>query len=186
MAFDYENSPDVDAIPVADAIRAHYRLPELSPEQQQQRRLDHEIFRQEQAWRDEQRRLEHQQRQDEADAIARHEQALALAEANRRARLERAAEIERQAREIELRDLRMKVIQQSMWQQNVDQAAYNAAQQRYRNGLIGELDAMINPPALPPEPDPVIDQPDDDIGSPNVADGNYNPLYHFHKVIFRR
>jgi len=67
-------------------------------------------------------------------------------EANRVARLKRQEEIDRETQRLELRDLRTRVTHQSMWQRNVDWAAYSAARQQYTNTLIGELDAMINPP----------------------------------------
>jgi hypothetical protein len=42
VGFDYD-APDIDATHVVDAIRAHYRLPELTPEQKFQRQIDREI-----------------------------------------------------------------------------------------------------------------------------------------------
>src|SRR5262245_24474602 len=107
-SFDYD-APDPDVTPVVDAIRAHYQLPELSQQEKESRRIYYEIRRGEQAWLAEQRRIERERQQAEAEATARHEAALERAEANRKARLQRSAEIERQTRELELRDLRSKV-----------------------------------------------------------------------------
>jgi hypothetical protein len=50
---------------------------------------------------------------------------------------------------------------------------------------MGELEKMLSPPAPPPEPEPV-DVADDDLGSPNIGDPDFNPGYWLHKPIFRR
>ena len=146
--FDY-NSPDVSATAVADvvaAITSAGKLPPLSDEEREIRRLEKEAYRRECRRRDEERRIDRERQQAEAEAIARAELAAEIAERNRKQRLERAAEIERQTREIELRDLRMRVTQQSAWQQSVDRAAANALAYRQRATLLNELDAIINPP----------------------------------------
>jgi len=121
-----------------------------------------EAYRWECRQREEERAAEYRERQLEAEADARAEAAAEQPERNRQARLKRSAEIERQTREIELRDLRRQVTRQDWWQKSVDRAASNAVQQRYRNTLMGELDAMINPPPPPPEPVIVVEQPEDD------------------------
>jgi hypothetical protein len=56
-------------------------------------------------------------------------------------------------------DLRMKVTQQAWWQQKVDLAANIATRQRYNETLMGQLDALINPPT-PPEPEIVYFAPE--------------------------
>ena len=53
-----------------------------------------------------------------------------------------------------------------------------------RQTLMNELEAMI---VQTPETELVeVAQPDDDLGSPNIADENFNPGYWLQKPIFRR
>jgi hypothetical protein len=159
MGIDFDHTAEAPAdavLSVADAIRSSCRLAPLTEEQKLLRRAEMEVWHEEQQRLAEQRRADRERQRAEVEAIARAEVAAEIAESNRKARLQRSAEIERQARELELRDLRMRVTQQSMWQQNVDRAAYSAARQQYTNTLIGELDAMINPP--PPQLEPDDDQ----------------------------
>jgi hypothetical protein len=56
---------------------------------------------------------------------------------------------------------------------------------QYRQTLMGELDAMINPPPAPSEPE-VANVTEDEMGSPNIGDPDFNPGYWLHKPIFGR
>ena len=105
--------------------------------------------------------------------MAENERAIATAEANRKARQERAAEIERKSRELELRDLRRKVTQQGWWQEHVDRAANNAMAIRSQNAAIASLEAMINPPAPPPEPTVIYVEAAE--GSDQLGTSDFNP-----------
>jgi hypothetical protein len=186
IEFDY-NAPDVPATAIADvvaAIKSHGKLLPLSAEEQERRRLDREWHNLQCRWREEERAVERERREAEQAEAASAELAAEIAESNRKARLQRQEQIDRETQRRELADLRLQSVRQQSWQNSVEQSVWNNLAARNRHALIGELDAMINPP--PPEPEPVFDQPDDDIGSPNVADGNFNPLFHYHKVIFRR
>src|SRR5215831_7270991 len=87
--FDY-NPPDVPASAVADVvddITSAGKLPPLSDEEREIRRLEKEAYRWECQQRDEERRIERERQQAEAEAAARHAAALAHAEANRVARI---------------------------------------------------------------------------------------------------
>ena len=111
--------------------------------------------------RDEQLRYEAERKRAVAQSIAERERRAAQVEADRKARLERAAEIERRTREVELRNLQLKVQQQSWWQQSVENAARaHEAQQRHAARL-----ALIDTwsPKAPPEPTVVVVEPEDDI-----------------------
>jgi Skp family chaperone for outer membrane proteins len=172
----------IDVSAVSDAIRAGYRLPELTEEQKVQRKLEQEIWRWDQKQRDEGQRLEDLRRRTIADQQARNEAQIAAAEAARKARLERSAEIDRKTKEIELANLRREVTKQSWWQSSLDQAIRRQRSLEYRNSLMGELDQMIAQPT--PEPEPV-DESEPDLGSPNIADPNFNPGYWLQKKLFK-
>jgi hypothetical protein len=119
--------------------------------------------------------------------MARHEAALEQAEANRKARLELQEQISRQVRDREVADLRFQSAQQQAWQRNVENATRNAIAYQHQQTLMGELERMLSPPAPPPPPEPeVVYVADDELGSPNIADENYNPRYWLDKPIFRR
>jgi hypothetical protein len=166
--FDYTatDTPSDVVLSVADAIRADYRLAPLTDEQKLQRRIDQEIWREQQALASERRAFEYQERQAEAEAIARAEQAAEIAEANRKRTLERQEQIARQVQQREMADLRLKVQSHSGWQSGVQRAVRQNLADQYRNTLMGELDAMINPPPPQPTPEPepqiVVEQPAED------------------------
>jgi hypothetical protein len=95
----------------------------------------------------------------------RRETALANAQAREIAQRERSAEIGRQVRDRTLSDLRLHATQQERRHRELDSALRHNARQQYAQTLMGELEAMINPPA--PEPDePVIeDEPGSTFGT---------------------
>jgi len=167
MAFDYEAETEIDVLSVADAIRSDYRLAPLTDEQKVQRRIEIEAWREEQAFLAEERCIERECQQAEAEAAARHEQALALAEQNRKARLERQEAISRQTREREITDLRLQSIRHQAWQRDVEIAARNAIAYRQRETLMSELDALVSPPPPQPSPEPEVinvEQPAEETG----------------------
>ena len=144
-------------------------------------RLQRQLWRDEQAFLAEQRRAERERLEAQRAEAERAEAAIERAEANRKARIERAAEIERQTREIELRDLQSRVRSHQAWQSGVQNAVRKNIADQYRNTLMGELDAMINPPPPPPPEEPIVVVADDRLGSPNYFDDNYNPNYYHDK-----
>ena len=148
------DAPSPEAVAsVADEIRGHGKLAPLSDEEREQRRMEQQIWHERQAWLAEKRRTDWERQQAEAEEVARREQAAIANETARKARLARNAEIDRQVRQREMADLRMKVTQQGWWQTRVDAAANAANRQRYNETLMGQLDALINPP---PEPEPTV------------------------------
>jgi hypothetical protein len=186
MTFDYdsEETKEVDVSSVVDAIRASSQLAPLTEQQKLNRRIQQEIYRDEQAWREEQRRAERERQQQEQEAIARHEAAVALAEENAKARRERQERIDREVHRRELNDLRFQTAQQQAWQNNVTNSFRQTLANRQVEATIAEIDSIINPPAPPPEPEPIA--ADDGLGSPNIADEDFNPRYWLQKSIFRR
>jgi hypothetical protein len=159
---------------VADAIRGHGKLAPLSDEERTQRRMEQQIWHERQAWLSEKRRNDWERQQAELADTARREQVAAANETARKARIARNAEIDRQVRQREMADLRMKVTQQGWWQTRVDAAANVAARQRYNDTLMGQLDAMINPP-VPSEPAQEIVYVGEDDGSPDLGTRDFNP-----------
>jgi hypothetical protein len=177
--FDYQAETKTDAVlSVADAIRSSHRLAPLTDEQKLQRQIEIEAWREEQAFLAAKRRFEYEQRQAEAEAIARHEAAIERAEVNRKARLERSAEIERQTREIELRDLQTRDRLHQVWQTGVQNAVRQTIAANQQTSLMAELEKMLTPPAPPPEPENVTEiiyTSEDEAGSPHLGDRDFNP-----------
>ena len=158
MAFDY-SSTDTDDETVR-RIAGEIAGTPLAPLSDQER-AERELWREQLRNWEEQSRSEAERKRAVAQSIAERERRTAQVEANRKARLERAAEIERRKREVELRNLQIKVQQQSWWQQSVENAArVHEAQQR----LAARL-ALIDDwaPKPPPEPTVVVVEPEDDI-----------------------
>lgn len=147
MTFDLD-SPDVpdDVVRSVAAEITGGGLKPLTDDERTERERWREQQRRQRAWADEQRRMEHEHRQAESEAIARAEHAAEVAERNRKARLMRAAQIERQSRAIELRDLRQKVTQQGWWQTSVDRAIQNRAAYEQRQTLVNELERAMSEP----------------------------------------
>jgi hypothetical protein len=103
----------------------------------------------------------------EAEAVARHELALEQAERNRVARIELQERQRERDREQQLVGLHIRAKQQEIWQSNVESAARIGLAQQYRNTLMGELDAMINPPQPQPPPESEVievEQPAEETG----------------------
>jgi hypothetical protein len=151
-------------------------------------RMEREAWRSEMAMRAELARIDQEQHRAEVEAAQRQEQADALAEANRRARIQARDKAnreyqerqERRSRDYDLAILRNEAQQSALWRN----AVQNSIAYQNRQTLISELESAINPPTLPPEP--IVIQPDDDLGSPNIADGDrFNPGYWLNKPIFK-
>jgi hypothetical protein len=147
-------------------------------------RLQREIWREEraeeEAWREAERRIDQERHESEERAAANQQRAIAAAEARERARQEYMQRAERWSRDSDLATLRFEAQQSAAWRNTVQ----GALRQQHVQSLYGELEKMLSPPP-PPEP-VVIDQPDDDLGSPNIGDENFNPRYWLDKPIFRR
>jgi hypothetical protein len=186
IEFDY-NAPDVPDSAVADVVASivnHGKPPPLSDEDREIRRLEKEAYRWECRRRDEERRIERERREAERAEAASAELAAEIAESNRKARLQRQEQIDRETQRRELADLRLQSVRQQSWQNSVEQSAWNNLAAQYRHTLIAELDAMISPPPhpVPPEPEPEVAE--NDLGSPNIGDDNFNPRYWLQKPIF--
>jgi hypothetical protein len=175
MAFDYE-APDVPATAVADVvadISSAGKPPPLSDKEREQRRIENELYRWQCQQRAEERAFEYQQRQQEAESLARHEAAIEQAEANRKARLERQEQISRQVRDREIANLRIQTAQQRGWMNNVETAARNAVAVRQRQALIADIESHFNPPPPPPEPEVIYVEAVE--GSDQLGSSDFNP-----------
>jgi len=154
-SFDYD-SPSVPATTVADIaaqITSAGSLRELTEEELEQRRIANELYRWQCQQREEERAFEYQQRQAEAESIARHEAALEQAEHNRKLRLERQEQIARQVQQREIADLRFQSAQHQAWQRDVDNAAHRAVAVRRQQALLADVERHFDPPPPPPEPE---------------------------------
>jgi hypothetical protein len=175
MAFDYTATDTPDE--VIRAVVAEMRDADLKPISEDER-LKRQLWRDEQAWLAEQRRIERERQRerqrDEAEAIARHEAALEQAEQNRALRLAQQERDKERQREREFLDLRIQAAQTRGWMINAETAARNAVRQRYTQTLMGRLDAMINPPQ-PAEPAREIIYISEDEGSADLGDRDFNP-----------
>ena len=173
MAFDYEAADtDDETVRAVAAEMAGGGLKPLSEEEIALREIEREVRLEETRQREEQWRLEHQQQEAAKLEAAQREAAIAAAEANRKARQERAAEIEREARNHQLCDLQMRTAKTDSWQQTADRAMRNAAAYQQRQTLMNELEAMINPPAPPPEPTLVYVEAEE--GSDELGTADFN------------
>lgn len=159
MTFDY-NDTEVsdDVVRAVSQEMAGGTLPPLTDEDLAEREVWRAYLRQ----RDHEMQLERERaraaKQEAANQLARAE--------HKRAMDERAKATIERIRERQSADLERRVRQQELWQQSAEQAAYNAARQHYRQTLMAELDAMINPPQPQPEPEPtVIVEQEEDSGS---------------------
>ena len=118
--------------------------------------------------RDEQRRLEHQQEEEAKREAAQREAAIAADQERNKARVARQDQFTRELHQRELRDMRFQMAQHRAWQRNVEAATHNVVRQQQTQTLMGELDAMISPPAPPPEPQIVYveaEQGSDQLGT---------------------
>jgi hypothetical protein len=180
VSFDYE-APDVPTSTVADVvaeISSHGVAPTLTDEEREQRWLDNQIYLAQCRERDEQRRLEYQQEEaaraelEKAEWLAEHRKAEAARQR------ERQEQFTRELHQRELRDMRFQLTQAKSWQRNVEQATRNTIAYQQRTTLMGELDAMINPPQPEPEPEPQIivvsDEGSPELGSPDFDVGAFN------------
>jgi hypothetical protein len=164
--FDYDSPavPDTTVADVVAAIRSDGKLPSLSDEERGLRRLERELYRLECDQRREQRRVERERREQEAEALTRAVEAAEIAEANRKRRIERDAEISRQTRDREIRDLRFQAAQHRAWQNNVQTATRNAIAAHHQQALLADVERFLTPPAPAPEPEVIIEQPTEETG----------------------
>jgi hypothetical protein len=174
MSFNYEADTDADAVlSVADAIRSACRLAPLTDEQKIWRRVEIEAWREQQAWASEERRIERERQQAEQEAADRHEAAIALSEANRKARLERQERINRETHQRELADLRLQSTRHQAWQRDVDNAARRAVAIRQQQALLADVESHFNPPPPPPEPEVIYVEAAE--GSDQLGTSDFNP-----------
>jgi colicin import membrane protein len=167
-----EAAPDDVVAAVADEIRATHAIQPLSEEARVQRELDNQLWREEQQWRAEQRRLERERAQAKAAEQARREAAIAAEAARRKAQAEARERYAREAREREIAELRLQTKRQGAWQRDVEIATRTAVLQQHRQALMADLECMINPPPPPPEPEVIFIERSD--GSPHLGP-DYNP-----------
>jgi hypothetical protein len=172
MSFDY-SADDVDdeKVRAVASEMAGGGLKPISPEEIAQREIEWEIRREESRARQREMDAAH-----EAERLARAEQEQAewLSEHRKQEAIrqrERSEHFTRELHQRELRDMRFQITQAKAWQRNVDDFANRAVRQQYRQTLVGELDAMINPPQPEPEPEPQIimvsDEGSPELGSPD-------------------
>jgi hypothetical protein len=180
VSFDYDQPdvPEVVAAAVVAEIKSHGTPPPPTPEEQEERWLASQAWREQCRQRDEQRRLEYEQEeaaraeQEKAEWLAEHRKAEAARQR------ERQEQFTRELHQRELRDMRFQLTQAKSRQRNVENATNQAVRQQYRQTLLGELDAMINPPQPEPEPEPQIivvsDEGSPELGSPDFDVGAFN------------
>ena len=99
-------------------------------------------------------RIERERQEAEAELIARQEASAALAESNRKARLEREERISREVRDREIRDLRYQSARQQAWQDDVQRAVRKTIADRQRQAVLADLHNHFSPPPEPPPPPP--------------------------------
>jgi hypothetical protein len=161
--FDTPNAPDEVVANIAAEMSAPAAKP--TPEEREQWRLQREAWHRDQQRQAEWWRLIYKQKQVEAEEVSRRERAAVAAEAGRKARLERQAEIDRQVRQREMADLRLRVTRADWFRQSVENAARNAAAYQARQTLMNELEAAINPPPPPSEPEVIYVEPEEEMGA---------------------
>jgi hypothetical protein len=169
--FDYDSPavPDTTVADVAAAIRSNGKLPPLSDEERELRRLQNELYRIEKQEREEERRIERDRRQQEDEGIARAEAAAELAAANRKVRLEQQRRDQETRRDQQLVNLQIRAKQQEVWASNVETAARVGIMQRQRQSILSDLHNHFHP-TLPPEPEPEPEPespPEPRIGDPD-------------------
>jgi len=174
MASDFNyDSPEVDPIAVADAIRCHYRLPELSQEEREQRRIENELYRWECQQRGEQRAFEYQQQQAAEAEAARREAAIAAEQARQKAQREMRERDRERDREQQLVGLHIRAKQQEVWQSNVDAAARRAVAVRQQQALLADVERHLIPP--PPEPEPEVIYVEAEQGTGRLGHADFDP-----------
>jgi hypothetical protein len=169
--FDFETETDDAAVRAVAAEMSGSPLAPLSPEEIALREIERETQQELYRQHEEQWRLEHEQ---ERAARAEQEKAEWLLEHRKQEAIrqrERQEQLTRDLHQRELRDMRFQLTQAKSWQRSVDDAANRAVRQQYRQTLMGELEAMINPPVPPPEPEPqtivISDEGSPELGSPD-------------------
>jgi hypothetical protein len=171
MAFDYESeeTKQVDVSSVADAIRSSQRLAPLTDEQKIQRRIQQEIYREEQAWKAEQRRAKRERLVAQRAEASRREAAIANEQARQKYNRELLERQKERQRETDILDLKIKTGQATGWITGVENNARIGQYFRQRQALVDELDAIVNPPPTPEpetEPEPVYPE-NPKIGDPD-------------------
>ena len=165
MAFDYEaaEADNDDAVRAVASEMAGTALKPLDPEEIAEREIEREIRLEETRQREQQWRLESERKQ---AAKAEQEKAEWLIEHRKQEAIrqrERSAEIGRQVRDRTLASLQVHAAGQERRQRELDNTLRQSARQQYSQTLMGELEAMINPPERPPERVVVVEaDPEDD------------------------
>jgi type IV secretory pathway VirB10-like protein len=132
MEFDYDapSVPDSAVADVVGAIRNQGKLPPLTPEQIEQRKLDAQLHALACIERDEQFRLEWERKKAAEAEATRHQAAIAQAEAARKAQRERTERIEQETRRRQLNDLELRAAKQDWFQGAATNAIRQQQQQR--------------------------------------------------------
>jgi hypothetical protein len=94
-------------------LTSYGKLPPLSDEEREQRRLEKELYRWERQQREEQRAFEHRRKQAEQAAEANRQAAIVAAQERQKAQRERTERIDREVRQREMADLRLRVQSQT-------------------------------------------------------------------------
>jgi hypothetical protein len=162
--FDYDQ-PDVPVSAIADVvaeIKSSGKLPELSPEEKEQRWQEKQRYLAECAAREEQQREESRRKRTAAEAVAERQAEIERREWHKNYIAETKARLARQNQEWEMANLKSQVAQSRAWQQNVETAHANAIRQQVRNTLLCELHELVSPPQSAPEPEPVVVEREED------------------------
>jgi hypothetical protein len=155
MGFDYDR-PDVPVSAIADVvaeIKSSGKLPELSPEEREQRWQEKQRYLAECAARDEYQLLESRRKQAEAEAVAERLAEIEGREWHDNYIKEAKARLAAQNQEREMANLKPQVARSQAWQRDVEQAHVNAVRQQYRQSLLDDLKNIVTPPA---EPEPTV------------------------------
>ena len=171
---DVTDTPDDVVAAVADAIRATHAIRPLSEEERAQRELDNQLWREEQRWHVEQRRLERERAQAEAAEAARREKAERQRKADEALRQKQRTEsIQREAENRLNQRLRSN---DRKWVQ-LEQSVALARRQQMRQMLfqntwndLDELQRRLNPPPPAPGPEIIYVEPDRGTGRLGYAD----------------
>src|SRR5262249_9171471 len=174
--FNYDQ-PDVPATVLAGVV-AEMSSDGIAPESdevREQRWLDNQAWLAEQRQRDLEHRLAHERQQADAVAVAEREAAILAAKEREEWRREHNERQQHLRRDRELADLRCKAAQHENWQRTLERSAVNSAWQQRTQTILGELEALINPPLRPPEPvTEIVYVSEDEWGSPHFGP-DFNP-----------
>jgi hypothetical protein len=159
MAFDNEAETDDEKVRAVAAEISGTPLAPLSPEEialrEVERAAQQEAYRQ----RDEQIRQENLLEEAAKQEAAQRQAAIAAKAERDKAQQDRSREIDRSVLRSDLASLRFSAAQQTAWRNTVQAQTAQAVRQQNISHILGEINAMANPPAAP-EPTVVVVEKD--------------------------